>query len=97
MQEEKGRRSQREEELEDQLDQLMTDISELAAGLVVAKDEKMKAEVALDDIQNREMGALGLVSDIIKSKTFNPPLPPPPPPIHPLPPHTYTLWSFTAA
>ena len=46
--------SQREEELEGQLDQLMADITELAAGLVVAEEGKMRAEVALEDLKTRE-------------------------------------------
>ena len=51
---EEGRGSQHEEELEGQLDQLIADISELATGLVVAEEGKMRAEVALEDLKTRE-------------------------------------------
>ena len=52
--EEGERGSQREEEVAGQLDQLMADITELAAGLVVAEEGKMRAEVALEDLKTRE-------------------------------------------
>ena len=48
------RRSQREEELEDMLDQLTAGISELAARLLVAEEDRMRAEVALEDLKSRE-------------------------------------------
>ena len=46
--------SQRGEELEDMLDQLTAGISELAARLLVAEEDRMRAEVALEDLKSRE-------------------------------------------
>ena len=41
------------EEMEDRLDELMADITELATGLVVAKEETMKAEMELEDLKSQ--------------------------------------------
>ena len=60
MPEERGR-SQREEDLEDHLDQLTDEISELTTSLLAAEEERMKAGVALDGLTSRKDVASELV------------------------------------